>query len=135
MAFICAYVANEATECAIRALRRIYSTELAIAAHMEIANPSIKETVALCVEEGCTEVIVAPYFLSQGRHIQQDIPNLVAEAQADHPDLRCIIADPIGQKCASETANAFLGLSFCRQGLSKMVFIDWHAESSARLSF
>lgn len=31
-----------------------------------------------------------------GRHIQQDIPALVAEAQAQHPDVQCIIADPIG---------------------------------------
>lgn len=63
---------------------------------MEIASPSIKEAVAQCVQKGCTEVIVAPYFLSQGRHIQQDIPALVAEAAEEHPDLRCIIADPIG---------------------------------------
>ena len=76
--------------------RALYSTELAVAAHMEIASPSIKDAVAHCVQEGCHEVIVAPYFLSQGRHIQQDIPALVAEAQAEHPNLRCIIADPIG---------------------------------------
>ena len=76
--------------------RKLYSTEMAVAAHMEIASPSIKEAVAQCVQKGCDEVIVAPYFLSQGRHIQQDIPALVAEAKAEHPDLRCIIADPIG---------------------------------------
>lgn len=39
---------------------------------------------------------MAPYFLSQGRHIQQDIPALVAEALSHHPGVECVIADPIG---------------------------------------
>lgn len=64
---------------------------------MEIAEPSIKEAVNQCAQNGYQEVIVAPYFLSQGRHIQQDIPALVAEAEAAHPGLNCIIAEPIGE--------------------------------------
>lgn len=63
---------------------------------MEIAKPSIKDAVNQCAEKGCSRVVVAPYFLSQGRHIQEDIPALVAEAQAEHPELHCIIAEPIG---------------------------------------
>ena len=42
-------------------------------------------------------MVIAPYFLSRGRHIQEDIPALVREAQAKHPGLRCIIAQPIGE--------------------------------------
>ena len=74
----------------------MYDAQLAVAAHMEIASPSIKEAVAQCAMQGYKQIIIAPYFLSQGRHIQQDIPALVAEAQAEHPDLACIIAEPIG---------------------------------------
>ena len=43
-------------------------------------------------------MVIAPYFLSRGRHIQEDIPALVHEAQAKHPGLQCIIAQPIGEK-------------------------------------
>ena len=43
-------------------------------------------------------MVIAPYFLSRGRHIQEDIPALVREAQAQHPGLQCIIAQPIGEK-------------------------------------
>ncbi|KAG2444025.1 hypothetical protein HYH02_009224 [Chlamydomonas schloesseri] len=65
-------------------------------AHMEIAEPSIAQAVGRCAERGVSTVVIAPYFLSRGRHIQEDIPALVKEAQAEHPGLKCIIADPIG---------------------------------------
>jgi len=63
---------------------------------MEIASPSIAEAIAKCAADGFGKVVVAPYFLSQGRHIRQDIPALVAEAVSHHPGLECVIADPIG---------------------------------------
>lgn len=42
-------------------------------------------------------MVVAPYFLSRGRHIQEDIPALVAEAQQQFPGVTCQIAEPIGE--------------------------------------
>lgn len=65
-------------------------------AHMEIAAPSVKDAVGSCVDKGAEVVVVAPYFLSRGRHILEDIPALVEGAQAEYKDVRCIIADPIG---------------------------------------
>uniref|UniRef100_A0A061R717 Sirohydrochlorin ferrochelatase n=1 Tax=Tetraselmis sp. GSL018 TaxID=582737 RepID=A0A061R717_9CHLO len=65
-------------------------------AHMEIAQPGIKQAVKACAEQGAKTVVIAPYFLSRGRHIQKDIPELVREAQLEFSDLECIIADPIG---------------------------------------
>ena len=63
---------------------------------MEIAEPSIKQAVAACVANGASTIIVAPYFLSKGRHIQDDIPALVEEALTEYPDVVCMIAAPIG---------------------------------------
>ena len=83
----------------------MHNADLAIAAHMEIAGPSIKDAVAECAKAGIRQVVIAPYFLSQGRHIQQDIPNLVAEAQAEHPGLQCIIAEPIGMSNPPPTTH------------------------------
>lgn len=65
-------------------------------AHMEIAEPTIADAVGKCVSAGATTVIVAPYFLSRGRHIQEDIPALVAAAQEQHPGVKCVVAEPIG---------------------------------------
>lgn len=49
-----------------------------------------------CVSRGAQRVIIAPYFLSRGRHIQEDIPALVAEARALYPDITLTVAEPIG---------------------------------------
>lgn len=87
---------NRQLEQFVEMYRSVHGEAVTMAAHMEIAQPSIAEAVATCSSAGCSKVIVAPYFLSQGRHIQQDIPALVAEAQAAHPHLQCVVADPIG---------------------------------------
>jgi sirohydrochlorin ferrochelatase len=52
-----------------------------------------------CVAAGATHVVVAPYFLSRGRHIQDDIPALVADARAQHPGVQFSVAAPIGARC------------------------------------
>eukprot|EP00889_Picochlorum_renovo_P004213 jgi/Picre1/31243/NNA_006597.t1 len=71
-------------------------------AHMEIARPSILDAVRVCVQEyGAQDIVVAPYFLSKGRHIQEDIPYLVKEAEAivreeSGLDVVCVVAEPLG---------------------------------------
>jgi sirohydrochlorin ferrochelatase len=66
------------------------------AAHMELAPPTIAEAFGRCVERGATLVVVAPFFLSPGRHWQEDIPALVDEAAAAHPGVKYLISAPIG---------------------------------------
>ena len=76
--------------------RQTTGRQIVEGAHMELASPSIADAVAKCAAAGAKEVIIAPYFLSRGRHIQEDIPALVAEAQQQHPGLHCRVAEPIG---------------------------------------
>lgn len=71
---------------------------------MELAEPSIGEAVAKCASEGYKKVVVAPYFLSRGRHITTDIPAMVAEAQKAHPEVSCVIAEPIGMSARLPSA-------------------------------
>lgn len=66
------------------------------AAHMELAAPTIGEAFGKCVARGANFIVVAPFFLSPGRHIQEDIPQLVAEAAREHEDVKYLISAPIG---------------------------------------
>ena len=72
---------------------------------MELASPTIQDAVYKCAEAGCTSVVVAPYFLSHGRHIQEDIPALVQAAQEAFPHLPCAIAEPIGASSREDAAG------------------------------
>ncbi|KAL6763037.1 hypothetical protein V8C86DRAFT_2506010 [Haematococcus lacustris] len=76
--------------------QQVTGAEIVEVAHMEIAEPTIEQAVGRCAAAGADTVVVAPYFLSRGRHIQEDIPALVKEAQAKHPAVTCVVADPIG---------------------------------------
>lgn len=51
------------------------------AAHMEIAEPSIKQQIEAFYQEGITKIVCHPYFLSPGRHVLEDIPELIEEAE------------------------------------------------------
>ena len=63
---------------------------------MELAEPNIAQAVTKCVERGAKSVVVSPYFLSPGRHIQEDIPALVEAAADQHPGVPVVIAKEIG---------------------------------------
>ncbi len=65
-------------------------------AHMELAEPTIPQGFDACVADGAREVIVHPYFLVPGSHYNEDIPRLVAEAAAKHPEVRWTITEPLG---------------------------------------
>ena len=66
------------------------------AAHMELAEPSIATAFDRCVQRGATRVVVSPYFLLPGRHWDEDIPRLVAEAASKHRGVSYLVAAPIG---------------------------------------
>ncbi|MEM6751285.1 MAG: CbiX/SirB N-terminal domain-containing protein [Planctomycetota bacterium] len=66
------------------------------AAHMELAEPSIATAFDQCVQRGATKVLICPYFLLPGKHWDQDIPELAAEAAGKHPGVEYVVTAPIG---------------------------------------
>lgn len=65
-------------------------------AHMELAEPSIATAFDRCVEQGAQRVVICPYFLLPGKHWDEDIPELAAEAAKKHPDVPYMVTAPIG---------------------------------------
>jgi len=56
-------------------------------AFLEIAEPDIGTGVKRCVDKGATRVTVVPYFLSAGRHVAEDIPEVLTRASDRFPDI------------------------------------------------
>jgi len=65
-------------------------------AHMEIAEPTIAQGFARCVEQGATVVIVHPFMLAPGRHVTEDLPTMIAEAADAHEGVAFAMAAPLG---------------------------------------
>jgi sirohydrochlorin ferrochelatase len=89
--------ANEMMNCMANLVQAMAGPEVVVRyAHMELADPTISAGVQSCVEAGATELIVFPYMLSPGRHSTGDIPRMVAEAAAAHPDVNVRVTSAFG---------------------------------------
>jgi len=67
-------------------------------AHMELAEPSIADTLAQCARDGVRHVDVFPLFLAPGRHVAEDLPARIREAEQAHPQLRLRMLTPLGER-------------------------------------
>jgi sirohydrochlorin ferrochelatase len=83
-------------EVAARVKARLGENAVVEGAHMELAEPSIADAFARCVEQGATRVVAHPFMLTKGRHVSEDIPRLVAEAAELHEGIEFVIAAPLG---------------------------------------
>lgn len=65
-------------------------------AHMELAEPSIQDSFEMLWNEGIKSVTVIPYFLFNGRHIQNDIPRILKSMEEKYEGIEIIFGSPIG---------------------------------------
>lgn len=75
-------------------------------AHLEQAEPGLAAAVGACVAAGAREVCVHPLFLAPGRHLAEDVPRLLDEIRARHPDLALRLLDALGAR--AELADVIL---------------------------
>ena len=57
---------------------------------------SFGEAFERCARQGAKTVIVIPYFLHFGVHLRQDIPEMLREAVAKHPEVRLVLGRHLG---------------------------------------
>ena len=65
-------------------------------AHMELAEPSIETVSKNYYDDGVREIIALPYFLYEGVHIKEDIPEILEEIEQKYDGLKFKMARPIG---------------------------------------
>ena len=84
---------SDAINQVIEALRKKEPSTLVHAAFLEIQSPNIPDGIELCLNQGAEEVIVIPYFVQAGKHVVEDIPRIVSEAKAKHPQKNICLAN------------------------------------------
>ena len=87
---------KDAIDQVIEALRKTEPSTYFQAAFLELHPPNIPQGIDLCFNQGAEEVIVIPYFVQAGKHVVQDIPQIVSEAKTKYPGKNIRLADYLG---------------------------------------
>ena len=66
-------------------------------AYLELSTPDLPQAVQDLVSQGATTVTVVPMFLGTGKHAREDLPVLVQELRAQHPDVHIHVQAAIGE--------------------------------------
>lgn len=62
---------------------------------LEGGRPDLAGAVDLLAGRGVSNIVVIPYFLTLGTHLQRDLPKLVDQARAAHPSVRIEVTPPL----------------------------------------
>jgi sirohydrochlorin ferrochelatase len=63
---------------------------------LELAQPDLPTGCARCVDCGATRVLMVPYFLSAGVHLERDLTGARAELSCRHPEVEFLLGPPLG---------------------------------------
>ena len=89
-------VANEDMFAVVEDVRARGRFPIVAVGFMECNEPNIPDAIDGCVAEGATRIVAVPYFLHTGTHVCDDLPTLLEEAQARHPQVEFLLGDYLG---------------------------------------
>ncbi|MDO8735814.1 MAG: precorrin-8X methylmutase [Thermoleophilia bacterium] len=67
-----------------------------LAASLQFNKPSLEESCRELAATGASRVVVAPYFLFVGNHMQKDIPEVMDRLRQELPETEFILAEALG---------------------------------------
>jgi sirohydrochlorin ferrochelatase len=65
------------------------------ASFLELGTPDLQSAVRQAVADGRKRLIVLPYFLTLGLHLERDLPRLVQEARAAFPEADITVGESL----------------------------------------
>ena len=98
-------------EAVARACRAQRGDDRVQLAFLEFMSPGMVAAGRQLAAAGCQAVDVVPLFLGAGGHVRKDIPVLLAELQAAHPDVRWALRPAVGEADAVVQAMAQVALA------------------------
>lgn len=88
--------ANDAVREIAAMVREITGYEIVEVAFREQHLPNIQQGIDACVARGAERVLLMPYFLFVGAHVQEDLPEEMAEARRRYPQVAFAMGGHLG---------------------------------------
>lgn len=83
-------VALQFTAMVGRVASRIAGAQV-LPAFFSLGEPTLADQVRELVARGCTRIVVMQYFLYNGVHIEQDIPQMISALREEFPGVEFVI--------------------------------------------
>ncbi|HEY7115796.1 MAG TPA: CbiX/SirB N-terminal domain-containing protein [Tepidisphaeraceae bacterium] len=87
--------ANEAVRAVARDLARAGPFPHVEAAFLELGVPDLTGAVAALANLGLRKLVIVPYFLTLGLHMERDLPQLVDGISQSYKDLEITVTAPL----------------------------------------
>jgi sirohydrochlorin ferrochelatase len=87
--------ANQAVRAVAAALRETGGFEGVEAAFLELGTPDLIGAVERLVEKGAERVVVVPYFLTDGLHMERDLPPLIEKISKRYNGLQIAVSETL----------------------------------------
>ncbi|MBH1965515.1 MAG: CbiX/SirB N-terminal domain-containing protein [Comamonadaceae bacterium] len=78
-------------------MRQIQPGSRVVCAYLELTEPDLPSTVNQLLTGGVRAITIWPMFLGTGRHAREDLPRLVEELRAQHPEAEFVLQAAIGE--------------------------------------
>jgi sirohydrochlorin ferrochelatase len=87
--------ANEAVRSVAADLARATGHPHVLAAFLELGEPSLETAASRLAEEGMKRIVILPYFLTLGLHMDRDLPRIVGQINQAHPAVQVVVTPPL----------------------------------------
>ena len=88
--------ANDAAREVATMVQEMTGHKIIEVAFREMHEPNIQQGIDNCVARGAKKILLIPYFLFMGAHVQHDLPEEIEAAQKRHPGLEMVMGPHLG---------------------------------------
>lgn len=84
-------------------------------AYLELVPPTLPSAAIELIADGARSICVMPLFLGIGKHLREDLPQLLAQLRAAHPAVSFSLGQAIGEAPELIDLLARMALRDCQQ--------------------
>lgn len=88
--------ANDAVREIAAMVKQMTGYEIVEVSYREMHLPNIQQGIDACIAQGAERVLLVPYFLFIGAHVQEDLPEEMAQAKERYPKVEFAMGTHLG---------------------------------------
>lgn len=88
---------REPVEAVARRMRELQPGTPVACAYLELVEPDLPTAAARLIADGARSLRVVPLFLGMGKHVREDLPQLLDALRSAHPEVAFSLVPAVGE--------------------------------------